>query len=123
MPAKTLSGMISSPGCDPYPKTTCSYDYAGTSSISVASNKSIVGVGDSGVIRGKGLRFVYGASNIIVQNIHITEINPQYIWGGDALNFDGTDLVWIDHVKISLIGRQMVSMGFNSGLSQFQFLL
>ncbi|MCJ1446025.1 MAG: hypothetical protein MMC23_006530 [Stictis urceolatum] len=87
------------------------YDKAGVSGINVGSNKSIVGVGSSGVIRGKGLRIANGATNVIIQNIHITDLNPQYIWGGDAITLAGTDLVWIDHVKISLIGRQMFVAG------------
>ncbi|KAF5865908.1 hypothetical protein ETB97_001976 [Aspergillus alliaceus] len=79
--------------------------------IDVASNKTLVGLGFKGVIRGRGLRFVYGSSNVIIQDIHITDINPGYVWGGDAINMDGCDLIWIDHVKISLVGRQMTSMG------------
>lgn len=39
-------------------------------------------------------------SNVIIQNIHITELNPEYVWGGDAITLDGTDMVWIDHVKV-----------------------
>jgi pectin lyase len=89
------------------------YDVAGTTSIDVAGNKSIVGEGTSGVIRGKGLRITSG-SNIIIQNIHITELNPQYIWGGDAITLVNTDLVWIDHVKTSLIGRQHIVAGYDA---------
>lgn len=87
------------------------YDAAAITSINLGSNKSIVGVGSAGVIRGKGLRIANGAKNIIIQNIHITELNPQYIWGGDAITLAGTDLVWIDHVKTSLIGRQHLVTG------------
>ncbi len=65
------------------------------------SNKSLVGEGSSGVIIGKGLRIVSGATNIIIQNIMITNLNPQYVWGGDAITLDNTDLVWIDHVTVS----------------------
>lgn len=90
------------------------YDVAATNPIDVKSNKSLVGVGDKGVIRGKGFRFVNGAENIIFQNVEITELNPQYIWGGDALQFSGSDLIWIDHVRISLVGRQMIVTGFES---------
>jgi pectin lyase len=36
-----------------------------------------------------------GAKNVIIQNIHITELNPQYIWGGDAITVDGSDLIWV----------------------------
>jgi pectin lyase len=45
------------------------------------------------------------------RNIHITALNPQYIWGGDAITIAGSDLIWIDHCKISLIGRQFVVLG------------
>ena len=33
------------------------------------------------------------------------------MWGGDAIALAGTDNVWIDHVKISLIGRQFLVAG------------
>lgn len=88
------------------------YDKAGIPSINVASNKSIIGEGSTGVIRGKGLRIANGATNVIIQNIHITELNPQYIWGGDAITLVDTDLIWIDHVKTSLIGRQHIVAGY-----------
>ncbi|KAF1828040.1 pectin lyase A precursor [Decorospora gaudefroyi] len=90
------------------------YDKAGVKAINVASNKSIIGVGSKGVLRGKGLRIANGARNVIIQNIHITQLNPQYIWGGDAITLNGADLVWIDHVKISLIGRQMFVAGYEA---------
>ncbi|KAL4888164.1 putative pectin lyase F-2 [Aspergillus ambiguus] len=100
--------------CGNSPNITCTYDTAGTEGLEVASDKSIVGVGSAGVIRGKGLRMTGGVSNIIIQNIHITEINPEYIWGGDAISLDGTDKIWIDHVKVSLVGRQMFVSGYES---------
>ncbi|KAF2855639.1 polysaccharide lyase family 1 protein [Plenodomus tracheiphilus IPT5] len=87
------------------------YDTAGVAGINMGSNKSVIGVGSKGVIRGKGLRIANGAKNIIIQNIHITELNPQYIWGGDAITLAGSDQVWIDHCKFSLIGRQMFVAG------------
>lgn len=85
--------------CGTNPAAQVTYDKAGPSAIDVASRKTIIGVGTGGVIRGKGLRIVSGVSNVIIQNIHITELNPKYVWGGDALNIDG-DLVWVDHVKV-----------------------
>ena len=42
-------------------------DNAGTLGITVASDETIIGEGSSGVIKGKGLRIVSGASNIIIQ--------------------------------------------------------
>ncbi|KAH8883115.1 pectate lyase a [Thozetella sp. PMI_491] len=101
--------------CDNYEpnaaKVSVTYDKAGILGITVKSNKSLVGVGSSGVIKGKGLRIVSGASNIIIQNIHITNLNPKYVWGGDAITVNNADLIWIDHVKTSLIGRQHIVLG------------
>ena len=82
----------SSSWCGSYPTTTCTYDKAALEGINVASNKSIVGIGSADVIRGKVLRLVNGVSNVILQNIHITELNPQYIWGGDAITLYGSHL-------------------------------
>lgn len=104
------------------------YDKAGVTPIDIGSNKSLIGIGTSGVIKGKGLRVANGAENVIIQyepcpfniistsinnnrNIHITDLNPQYIWGGDAITIAGSDLIWVDHCKISLIGRQMFVAG------------
>ncbi|RYP44301.1 hypothetical protein DL768_009226 [Monosporascus sp. mg162] len=102
--------------CDNYqpnaPKVSrITYDKAGMLGITVASDKTLVGVGSKGVIKGKGLRMVSGVKNIIIQNVHITNLNPQFVWGGDAITIDGADLVWIDHVKTSLIGRQHIVLG------------
>ena len=91
--------------CDNYqpdaPKTTVTYDKAGSLGITVKSNKTLIGSASTGVIKGKGLRITSGANNIIIQNIKITNINPQYVWGGDALTLDGADMVWIDRLTVS----------------------
>ncbi|KAH6988410.1 pectin lyase fold/virulence factor [Ilyonectria destructans] len=104
--------------CDNYqpdaPKVSVSYDKAGILGITVKSNKSLIGVGSAGIIKGKGLRLVSGVSNIIIQNIHITNLNPKYVWGGDAITLDNVDMVWIDHVTTSLIGRQHIVLGSNA---------
>ncbi|KAF1790468.1 Pectin lyase fold [Phytophthora cactorum] len=80
----------------------------------VTSNKTLRGLGTSGVIKGKGL-WIQG-DNVIIQNVHITQLNPHLIWGGDAIYIQGLNSgktamqrVWIDHVKISNIGRQMIA--------------
>ncbi|KAH7176973.1 putative pectate lyase [Dactylonectria macrodidyma] len=104
--------------CDNYQasaaKVSVTYNTAGILGITVKSNKSLIGVGSAGIIKGKGLRIVSGATNIIIQNIHITNLNPKYVWGGDAITLDNTDLVWIDHVTTSLIGRQHLVLGSNA---------
>ncbi|KAL4777965.1 pectin lyase fold/virulence factor [Aspergillus varians] len=93
------------------PTASVTYDNAGVLGIIVNSNKSLLGVGSSGVIKGKGLRIVSGASNIIIQNIAITDINPKYVWGGDAITLNNCDMVWIDHVTTARIGRQHLVLG------------
>lgn len=42
-------------------------------------------------LQGKGLRII-NASNVIIQNIKITNLNPKYVWGGDAITLDKTDM-------------------------------
>ncbi|CAZ82659.1 unnamed protein product [Tuber melanosporum] len=89
-----------------YPGISVTYDKAGTTFIDVKSNKSIVGKGTAGVIKGIGLRIANGVSNVIIQNVHFTYLNPQYIWGGDAITLAGSDM-------FSLIGRQMIVTGYS----------
>ncbi|KAH1743874.1 hypothetical protein KXV22_005417 [Aspergillus fumigatus] len=93
------------------PSVSVTYDNAGSLGITVNSNKSLIGEGTSGVIKGKGLRIVSGAKNIIIQNIAITDINPKYVWGGDAITINQADLVWVDHVTTARIGRQHYVLG------------
>ncbi|KAL5044554.1 putative pectin lyase F-1 [Aspergillus fruticulosus] len=100
--------------CDDGTWVSCTYDNAGPSPLDVGNNKSIVGVGSEGVIRGKGLRIRGGASNVIIQNIHLTDTNPEYVWGGDLITLDDCDRVWIDHNKFSLAGRQFIVSGWGA---------
>ncbi|MDA8444377.1 polysaccharide lyase family 1 protein [Paracidovorax valerianellae] len=100
--------------CDGRPAAQVSYDNAGRVPLQVGSNKTIVGVGGNAGIAGRGLRIGDGNHNVIVQNLRITDINPDVIWGGDALTLDGADGVWVDHNLFARIGRQMVVTGFGS---------
>ncbi|PYH67636.1 polysaccharide lyase family 1 protein [Aspergillus vadensis CBS 113365] len=99
--------------CGKNPAVTVTYDKAAKNGIHIKSNKTLVGEGDKGVLSGKGLYFEGGVSNIIVQNIKITDLNPGFVWGGDAFTFFGADLIWIDHCETSLIGRQHYVTGFH----------
>ncbi|KAH7389704.1 pectin lyase fold/virulence factor [Phaeosphaeria sp. MPI-PUGE-AT-0046c] len=87
------------------------YDKAGVLGMTVGSNKSLIGQGAKGVIKGKGVRIVSGAKNMIIQNVRFTDINPEYVWGGDGITVDGADLIWLDHVTTDLIGRQHIVLG------------
>ncbi|KAG6580118.1 Pectate lyase [Phytophthora cinnamomi] len=63
------------------------YDNAAKEPLTVASDKTLVGEGTKGVLNGKGLLIT--GSNVIVQNIHITNLNPHLVWGGDAITIRG----------------------------------
>ncbi|KAG8747107.1 hypothetical protein FRC11_012490 [Ceratobasidium sp. 423] len=89
------------------------YKKAGTSGIRVKSNKTILGKGTSGWIKGKGL-LLSGVSNVIIQNIRISDLNPQYVWGGDALYIDNSSKVWVDHNYFKSVGRQFIVTGFGA---------
>jgi pectin lyase len=91
--------------------SSITYDKAGVLGMTIGSNKSLIGQGTKGVIRGKGVRIVSNAKNIIIQNVRFTDINPEYVWGGDAITVDGADLIWIDHVTTDLIARQHIVLG------------
>lgn len=89
--------------CGESPAVQGTWNKAPRTPIDVASDKTILGEGSAGGIKGKGLRFRGGATNIIVQNIAVTDLNPEYVWGGDAIGFDGCDLIWVDHVTVLLL--------------------
>jgi pectin lyase len=107
-------GMANTGGCSNGQEVTISYDVAATKNpMIVTSNKTLRGEGTKGVIMGKGIWL--SGDNIIVQNIHITNLNPHLVWGGDAIYLQGKgdrtamEKVWIDHVKVSRVGRQMMT--------------
>ncbi|KAG9106145.1 hypothetical protein FRC07_008941, partial [Ceratobasidium sp. 392] len=97
-------------------KSTVTYKKAGVSAITVNSNKTLLGKGSAGGIKGKGLR-IAGGKNIIIQNIRISDINAQFVWGGDAITIDGGTNIWIDHNYIKNIGRQMIVTGYGAAQS------
>eukprot|EP00644_Phytophthora_capsici_P005166 jgi/Phyca11/558255/estExt2_Genewise1.C_PHYCAscaffold_10868 len=82
-------GMSGTGGCTDGISVQVTYDNAGPNPLQVQGNKTIRGVGTSGVIIGKGL----------------------WILGSNGADGGETALenVWFDHVKISSIGRQMIA--------------
>ncbi|EGZ13329.1 hypothetical protein PHYSODRAFT_510673 [Phytophthora sojae] len=106
--------MATTGGCDNGTETTVTYDKAAIKRMTVKGDKTIRGIGKSGVIKGKGMTLK--GHNIIIQNIHITELNHHLVWGGDAIYIQGTDNnttpmknIWLDHIKISRVGRQFIT--------------
>lgn len=101
-------GDLSCGGDDNVAVSSITYDVAGTEPLPVGSNKSIIGNGKA-VLKGKGLSLKKGSSNVIIQGIEITNLNPGVVWGGDSLELKGlNDGVWIDHCKFSKVGRMFI---------------
>ncbi|KAJ4138570.1 hypothetical protein NW768_002414 [Fusarium equiseti] len=101
-------GDLSCGGDDNVPVSSITYDAAGPEPLPIGSNKSIIGNGKA-VLKGKGLSVKKGSSNVIIQGIEITNLNPGIVWGGDALELKGeNDGVWIDHCKFSKVGRMFI---------------
>ncbi|CAJ2503552.1 Uu.00g109460.m01.CDS01 [Anthostomella pinea] len=96
-------------GCGSIATYSVSIDAAAYNPIYVASDKTLVGK-DNAVLYGKGLRFS-DVSNIIIQNVAITNLNPAYVWGGDAIAITDSSNIWIDHVTTSYLGRQHYAFG------------
>ena len=99
--------------CNGRPAHAVTYDKAGLTSIRIGSNKTIIGITPDAGIRGKGL-LVAHQKNVIMHNFRIDEINPAFIWGGDGVTLRDTDLVWIDKITFSMIGRQFIVTGYQS---------
>lgn len=91
-------------GCGSKSLYSAPIDVAAYVGIYVKSDKTLVGI-NGATLNGKGLRFVNGVRNIIIQNIKITNLNPQYVWGGDAITLSGVDTIWIDHVTVNSHSR------------------
>jgi hypothetical protein len=86
-PAEGGQGILNTlGGCSGYSLYDATIDIAGYQGIQVTSDKTLGGTGSNTVLNGKGLRLV-GVSNTIIQNIEITNLNPMYVWGGDAISF------------------------------------
>lgn len=91
------------------------FHVAAINPLTIGSHKTIKGVGNKGVIRGKGF-LIFRTSNIIIQNIEIVGLNPELVWGGDALMINGGQDIWVDHCTFSNIGRQMIVVDHESGM-------
>lgn len=92
-----------------FPHVDVVVDKAGLAinAMKVKSNKTLRGLGAGAEIIGRGL-MIFGETNVIIQNIWIHDINPEFVFGGDAIAMKDTDLVFISHCKFSMIGRQMM---------------
>lgn len=78
-------------------------------SITVASNKTLIGLGAGSRVRGASFN-VNGVQNVIFRNLMIDEINPALVEAGDAISVNSSSHVWIDHVSFSRISDGYVDI-------------
>lgn len=82
-------------------------------SIKVGSNKTLRGLGSGATLQGVSLS-IENQSNIIVQNLKISEINPDLVEAGDGLTINGSHHVWIDHCEFSMISDGYLDIRYGS---------
>ncbi|GGZ33727.1 pectate trisaccharide-lyase [Streptomyces poonensis] len=85
------------------------------SEIVVASDKTIVGVGDTGEIVHGELNLKSGTSNVIIRNLTIRDSYVEGDWDGkttdfDAIQMDTVDHVWIDHNRFEHMGDGLLDI-------------
>ncbi len=97
--------------CDGKALFNVTYKKAATRGLLVGSNKTLIGVGAAGTIKGKGLLLMGGVSNIIIRNLSFTDIAQGLVFGGDGITVSDAKRVWIDHNYFARIGRQMIVTG------------
>ncbi|WP_149824127.1 pectinesterase family protein [Streptomyces tailanensis] len=85
------------------------------SNIVVGSDKTIVGVGDTGEIVHGELHLNPGTSNVIIRNLTIRDSYVEGDWDGkttdfDAIQMDTVDHVWIDHNRFTHMGDGLLDI-------------
>ncbi|RPF32563.1 pectinesterase family protein [Streptomyces sp. TLI_185] len=85
------------------------------SNIVVGSNKTIIGVGDTGEIVHGELHLNPGTHNVIIRNLTIRDSYVEGDWDGktqdfDAIQMDTVDHVWIDHNRLTHMGDGLIDL-------------
>ncbi|WP_180687035.1 pectinesterase family protein [Streptomyces gossypiisoli] len=85
------------------------------SDIVVASDKTIIGVGDTGEIVHGELHLKPGTHNVIIRNLTIRDSYVEGDWDGkttdfDAIQMDSVHHVWIDHNRFTHMGDGLLDV-------------
>ncbi|MDN0195027.1 pectinesterase family protein [Streptomyces sp. S.PNR 29] len=85
------------------------------SDIVVGSDKTIIGVGDTGEIVHGELHLGPGTRNVIIRNLTIRDSYVEGDWDGkttdfDAIQMDSVDHVWIDHNRFTHMGDGLLDI-------------
>jgi pectinesterase len=85
------------------------------SSITVASDKTVIGVGTSGEIVHGELQLKPGTHNVIIRNLTLRDSRVPGDWDGKTNDFDGIQMdsahhVWIDHNRFARLGDGLLDI-------------
>jgi len=69
--------------------------FSGSGEVSVASNKTIIGVGSGSGLTGIGLK-VKNGFNVIIRNMNISKVTASS-GDGDSIHIEKSDHIWVDH--------------------------
>ena len=95
----SLSALTSAAGSGTSQTVKVSGNFTCSSDVTVASNKTILGVGSSSGLTGCGLK-IKGVNNVIVRNLKIAKV-PAGNGNGDAIHIEKATHIWIDHNDLS----------------------
>ena len=95
----SLSALTSAAASSTSQTVKVSGNFTCSSDVTVASNKTILGVGSSSGLTGCGLK-INDVNNVIVRNLKIAKVKAGN-GNGDAIHVDGATHVWIDHNDLS----------------------
>lgn len=74
-------------------------NFSCSADVTVASNKSIIGVGSSSGLTGCGFK-IKDVSNVILQNLKISKVLAGN-GNGDSIHIESSNHIWIDHNDLS----------------------
>jgi len=95
----SLSALTSAAASSTSQTVKVSGNFTCSSDVTVASNKTILGVGSSSGLTGCGLK-IKGVNNVIVRNLKIAKVLAGN-GNGDAIHVEKATHVWIDHNDLS----------------------
>lgn len=89
--------------------------------LTFGSNKTVVGLGRGAQVR--GVTFEFRASNVIVRNLALYDVNSTLFEAGDAFTVSGAERVWLDHCTTKWISDGFIdaSSGTEITLSWLHF--
>jgi pectate lyase len=96
--------------CDPGEHAATSYRYE--TRLTVASNKTVIGIGtgSGAAIRGASLN-IGSSQQVVLRNLRIHDVNPHLVEAGDGITIQGAKHIWLDHLRVQEISDGYVDIG------------